>query len=147
MQAKQQAANVLKGAAKAQTKDSLKAFAKLTHEVDGEPRIISDPPLIVAISVDQLRLLQCDTAVTSDVFLLPSEVGKHQISGFGGSDMSPALRHLADDPRVEAVVVLTDGDIAYPPERMPYDVLWVLSAQGSAAFRPPYGQVIRMLPS
>ena len=37
--------------AKARTKDSLKAFSKLTHEVDGEPRIISDPPLIVPIAV------------------------------------------------------------------------------------------------
>ena len=27
--------------AKARTKDSLQAFAKLTHEVDGEPRIIA----------------------------------------------------------------------------------------------------------
>jgi uncharacterized protein (DUF2252 family) len=31
---------------KAQTSDSMKAFAKLTREVDGEPRIISQPPLI-----------------------------------------------------------------------------------------------------
>jgi uncharacterized protein (DUF2252 family) len=38
-----------KTAAKAKTKDSMKAFAKLTHMVDGEPRIISDPPLIVPI--------------------------------------------------------------------------------------------------
>jgi uncharacterized protein (DUF2252 family) len=35
--------------AKARTKDSLRAFAKLTHVVDGKPRIISDPPLIVPI--------------------------------------------------------------------------------------------------
>ena len=35
--------------AKARTKDSMHAFAKLTHLVDGEPRIISDPPLIVPI--------------------------------------------------------------------------------------------------
>jgi uncharacterized protein DUF2252 len=42
-----QAANVAKEAAKARTKDSMKAFSKLTHEVDGEPRIVSDPPLIV----------------------------------------------------------------------------------------------------
>ena len=35
--------------AKSRTKDSLKAFDKLTHLVDGEPRIISDPPLIVPI--------------------------------------------------------------------------------------------------
>jgi uncharacterized protein (DUF2252 family) len=32
--------------ANAQTKDSMTAFAKLTHEVDGEPRITSQPPLI-----------------------------------------------------------------------------------------------------
>jgi uncharacterized protein (DUF2252 family) len=35
--------------AKTRTKDSLKAFGKLTHLVDGEPRITSDPPLIVPI--------------------------------------------------------------------------------------------------
>ena len=47
-QAKHQAETVAKGAAKARTKDSLKAFAKLTELVDGEPRIVSDPPLIVS---------------------------------------------------------------------------------------------------
>jgi uncharacterized protein (DUF2252 family) len=35
--------------AKARTRDSMQAFAKLTHEVDGEPKIIADPPLIVPI--------------------------------------------------------------------------------------------------
>jgi len=35
--------------AKARTRDSMQAFSKLTHEVDGEPRIISDPPLIVPL--------------------------------------------------------------------------------------------------
>ena len=35
--------------AKARTKDSMRAFRKLTHEVDGELRIISDPPVIVPI--------------------------------------------------------------------------------------------------
>jgi len=35
--------------AKARTKDSLKALAKLTHVVNGEPRIMSDPPLIVPV--------------------------------------------------------------------------------------------------
>jgi hypothetical protein len=34
---------------KAKTRDHLQAFAKLTHEVDGERRIISDPPLVVPI--------------------------------------------------------------------------------------------------
>ncbi len=35
--------------AKARTKDSMRAFSKLTHDVDGEPRIVSDPPVIVPL--------------------------------------------------------------------------------------------------
>ena len=35
--------------AKARTRDSMQAFAKLTHEVDGERRIIAEAPLIVPI--------------------------------------------------------------------------------------------------
>ena len=35
--------------AKARSKDSLKAFTKLTELVDGQPRIVSDPPLILPI--------------------------------------------------------------------------------------------------
>ena len=35
--------------AKARSKDSLRAFAKLTELVDGEPRIASDPPLITPV--------------------------------------------------------------------------------------------------
>jgi uncharacterized protein (DUF2252 family) len=42
---KRMEANVAKGRAK----DSIKAFAKLTTVVDGEPRITGDPPLIVPI--------------------------------------------------------------------------------------------------
>jgi uncharacterized protein (DUF2252 family) len=38
-----------KSLAKARTKDSMTAFSKLTHVVDGQPRIIDEPPLIVPI--------------------------------------------------------------------------------------------------
>ena len=38
-----------KNLAKTRAKDSLRAFNKLTAIVDGEPRIVSDPPLIVPI--------------------------------------------------------------------------------------------------
>ena len=35
--------------AKARTRDSMQAFEKLTRMVDGEPRIVSDPPLVVPV--------------------------------------------------------------------------------------------------
>jgi uncharacterized protein (DUF2252 family) len=37
-------------AVKAQAKDSLRALAQLTETVNGEPRIVSDPPLVVPIA-------------------------------------------------------------------------------------------------
>jgi uncharacterized protein (DUF2252 family) len=36
--------------AKARTRDSLEALAKLTKQVDGKPRIVADPPLVVPLS-------------------------------------------------------------------------------------------------
>ena len=51
-----------KNVAKAGKKNSLKAFDRLVHEVDGEPRIISDPPLLVPadelVSEDQRQALE-----------------------------------------------------------------------------------------
>ena len=41
---------VAKGIAKAQTKDSMQAVAKLTRMVNGQPRIIPDPPLVVPLA-------------------------------------------------------------------------------------------------
>jgi uncharacterized protein (DUF2252 family) len=37
------------GMAKARTRDSMQEVAKLTHLVDGQPRIIADPPLLVPV--------------------------------------------------------------------------------------------------
>ena len=97
-----------------------------------------------AVAVDQIRLLQCDMTVTDDEILSPIELAQRRITGYGGSDLGPAMLQLADDPRVRAAVVVTDGDIAYPTEAMPYDVLWVLPGSAGAGFRPTYGKVIVM---
>jgi uncharacterized protein (DUF2252 family) len=51
--------------AKARTKDSLRALSKLTHLVDGEVRIISDPPLIVPLE----ELLSGDEVGQADAAL------------------------------------------------------------------------------
>jgi len=55
---KRQRTAVGKDLAKARTRDSMQALAKLTHVVDGRPRIVSDPPLIVPI--DELLPGQAD---------------------------------------------------------------------------------------
>ncbi len=55
---KKQRAKAEANVAKARTRDSMQAFAKLTHEVDGQRRIISDPPLIVPIE----ELIPADAA-------------------------------------------------------------------------------------
>jgi uncharacterized protein (DUF2252 family) len=52
---------------KSRTKDSMHAFERLTHLVDGEPRIISDPPLIVP--VDELLPVQLERDVLQEEML------------------------------------------------------------------------------
>ena len=47
---KRQRKMVDKGMAKARTRDSMQEVGKLTHVVDGRPKIIADPPLIVPIA-------------------------------------------------------------------------------------------------
>ena len=47
-----------KGLAKARTRDSMQEVAKLTQKVDGRPRIVADPPLLVPI--DDLLPQQTD---------------------------------------------------------------------------------------
>ena len=95
-----------------------------------------------AAGVDQIRIVQCDTAVTADETLSPDEISSFRITGFGGSDLSPAMLRLAEDPQVSAVVVITDGDIVFPVVPQPYGVLWVLPQISN--FNPPYGRVLTM---
>jgi predicted metal-dependent peptidase len=96
-----------------------------------------------AAGVDDIRVVQCDTVVTSDETVSAAELAEYEISGYGGSDLSPAMFALADDPRVTATVVITDGDITYPPDAPPYAVMWALP-KGNANFQPSYGRIVTM---
>jgi uncharacterized protein (DUF2252 family) len=71
-----------KGLAKARTRDSMQEVAKLTHLVDGRPRIISDPPLIVPI--DQL---------------IPDEVDRKRFEGLTSDLVTGYRRTLETDRR------------------------------------------------
>jgi uncharacterized protein (DUF2252 family) len=47
---KRQRKSVAKGMAKARTRDNVQAFDKLCQVVDGRPRIVADPPLVVPLA-------------------------------------------------------------------------------------------------
>jgi predicted metal-dependent peptidase len=96
-----------------------------------------------AVAVDEIRVVQCDTAITSDTVLSPAELAEYEVRGYGGSDLTLAMRMLAEDARVTACLVITDGEIGYPADEMPYAVLWVLPGE-ETGFVPPYGRVITM---
>lgn len=94
--------------------------------------------------VAEIRLVQCDSEVTRDEWLDPAGLAAFEISGFGLSDMTPAMQHLADDPEVTAALMLTDGYIDYLDHSPPYSMLWVLLGQMKSDFNPPYGHVMRL---
>ncbi len=65
---------VEEGVAKARTRDSMQQLAKLTHEVDGRPRIISDPPLLVPVD----ELIPGDTDRNALEAQLADLIGKYR---------------------------------------------------------------------
>ena len=94
--------------------------------------------------VGEIHLLQCDVDVTVDEWIAPEELEHYEVRGLGGSDMSPALHRLAEDPSVEAAIVITDGYIVYPTEPLPYEVLWAIIDVWDYEFAPPYGIVVQI---
>lgn len=97
--------------------------------------------LLVGVRTSRgVRIVQCDTAVTSDDLVAIEELATFRVEGFGGSDMSAALQHLAADSETTAAVVITDGIIAYPDGPLLFDVLWVI--YGHKHCNPPYGHVL-----
>jgi predicted metal-dependent peptidase len=94
--------------------------------------------------VSQVHLLQCDIEVTHDDWIEPEQLDEYRVAGFGGSDMSPGLLRLADDPEVSACIVLTDGYIDLPAAEPPYRTLWGLLGYTNDSFNPPYGHVIKL---
>jgi uncharacterized protein (DUF2252 family) len=62
------------GIAKARTRDSMRAVAKLTRMVDGRPRIIADPPLLVPVA----DLLPGDADRTNFIEQLKSLIGQYR---------------------------------------------------------------------
>jgi predicted metal-dependent peptidase len=119
----------------------LDTSGSMADEIPGALGAIAD--FCEATGIDEIRVIQCDTAVTADQWLGPGELAEYEVKGYGGSDLTPALQALAEDPRVTAAIVITDGDIAYPPEPMPFAVLWAVPG-ASTSFSPPYGRVIAM---
>ena len=95
-----------------------------------------------AAGMEQLHLMQCDVKVAADDFVDIGSLEKYHVAGYGGSDMSPAMLKLAEDPEVISVLVITDGYIDYPPqEKIPYDVLWCLP-ESSRGKTFPYGRIV-----
>jgi predicted metal-dependent peptidase len=122
----------------------LDTSGSMSGEIPGALGAIAD--FCEATGIDDIRVIQCDTAVTSDEVLSPVELAEYEVRGYGGSDLTAALLALSDDPRVTAAIIITDGDIAYPAEPMPYAVLWAVPGE-TTSFAPPYGRVVTMTSS
>ena len=93
-------------------------------------------------NVETIHILQCDVGITADEWIEVGNLENFQAKGFGGSDMSPAMLKLAEDPDVTAVIVLTDGYIDYPKQEPPYETLWAIVDRGRTRFK--YGTAIRI---
>ena len=87
----QQRAQLAKGVDRARTRDSMHALDKLTRIVDGKPRIVADPPLVVPLS----SLLPTDVDASGIEKLLVAAVDSYKRT------LSADRRYLLDQYRSE----------------------------------------------
>ena len=103
-----------------------------------------------AEGLEEVRLMQADSEVTSDQLMTPAELLTQQVSirGRGGTSFIPALGLLIDEARrkVErfSVVYLTDLEGMLPRSRdaKAIDVLWVVPRKPRR--KPPFGTVVEI---
>ncbi|MET0594617.1 MAG: VWA-like domain-containing protein [Polyangiaceae bacterium] len=103
-----------------------------------------------AEGIEEVRLMQADSEITSDEIVSPAELSTERIAiqGRGGTSFVPALSRLIDEARrkVErfSVVYLTDleGMLPRTREARALDVLWVVPRKPRR--KPPFGTVVEM---
>lgn len=103
-----------------------------------------------AEGLEEVRLMQADSEITSDEVVSPAELLTRQVTvrGRGGTSFIPALGRLIDEARqrVErfSVVYLTDLEGMLPRSRdaKVLDVLWVVPRKPRR--KPPFGAVVHM---
>jgi hypothetical protein len=93
-------------------------------------------------SVSSVRILQCGEQLESDEVVVPADLDLYPIRGGLNGDLKPGMYRMAEDPEVEAVLVITDGGEDFPEEPMPYTVLWAIVDRIPDYFRRRYGLVI-----
>jgi uncharacterized protein (DUF2252 family) len=131
---------VRKGVAKARTKDSLRALEKLTHVVDGELRIVSEPPLIVPaeelLPKDETRALRETFLHILDAYRdsLPAD-RRHLLDGYRFRHIARKVVGVGSVGTRAWVVLLTGGEDSDP--------LFLQAKEAEASVLEPYAGASR----
>ncbi len=126
---------VRRGAEKARSKDSLRALEKLTHEVDGELRIVSQPPLIVPVeellAEDETRDLRQTLLGVLDSYResLPAD-RRHLLDGYRFRHIARKVVGVGSVGTRAWVVLLTGADDGDP--------LFLQAKEAEASVLEPY---------
>jgi uncharacterized protein (DUF2252 family) len=131
---------VRKGVAKARTKDSLRALEKLTHRVDGELRIVSEPPLIVPVeelmAPEETRDLRETFVHLLEIYResLPAD-RQHLLDGYNFRHIARKVVGVGSVGTRAWVVLLTGADDSDP--------LFLQAKEAEASVLEPYAGASR----
>jgi uncharacterized protein (DUF2252 family) len=133
-------AQVRKGVAKAQAKDSMRALEKLSHLVDGELRIRADPPLIVPaeelMPADESRDLEQTLIGVLDSYRasLPGD-RQHLLDGYRFRHLARKVVGVGSVGTRAWIVLLTGADDSDP--------LFLQAKEAEASVLEPYASASR----
>jgi uncharacterized protein (DUF2252 family) len=131
---------VRKGVAKARAKDSTRALEKLTHVVDGELRVLADPPLIVPaeelMAADETRDLEETLLQMLDSYRasLPAD-RQHLLDGYRFRHLARKVVGVGSVGTRAWIVLLTGADDSDP--------LFLQAKEAEASVLEPYAGASR----
>ena len=131
---------VRKGVAKARAKDSTRALEKLTHVVDGELRVLADPPLIVPaeelMAADETRDLEETLLQMLDSYRasLPAD-RQHLLDGYRFRHLARKVVGVGSVGTRASIVLMTGADDADP--------LFLQAKEAEASVLEPYAGASR----
>jgi uncharacterized protein (DUF2252 family) len=102
--------------AKARRKDSLRALSKLTYEVEGRPRIVSDPPLVVPIEelVEEAPSLDALEARLRDYRRSLPDHTRHLAAGYEAVDLAHKVVGVGSVGTRDWIILLFGRDRSDP---------------------------------
>lgn len=106
--------------------------------------------IIKSTSNIKATVMECDCEINQEFEVRNGDIKKimsMEVKGGGGTSFNPPIEKMLKEKRdIKLLVYLTDGhgDVAYTKKDLPFEIIWVLTKDGTDQYIKDIGRIIKM---